>query len=157
MAGMLTAESDQLAAGPFYRVYLIQNLRHSSPVGSFAIFSRSGRKTLARQSSVVACPLAPLCPIIFNALEEYKHLTGYDQRPAQYRFQAARLRPSSLELCPSWPIQQYNGHFAETQSYYAYKAEHRNRRRRYCWFRRTKETTQRSNCGAARNVEPERH
>jgi Fe-S-cluster containining protein len=30
----------------------------------------------SRQSSLTRW--APLCPIIFNALEEYKHLTGYD-------------------------------------------------------------------------------
>ena len=30
----------------------------------------------SRQSSIARW--APLCPIIFNALEEYKHLTGYD-------------------------------------------------------------------------------
>ena len=31
----------------------------------------------SRQSSLARW--APLCPIIFNALEEYKHLTGYDR------------------------------------------------------------------------------
>ena len=38
-----------------------------------------------RQSSLARW--APLCPIIFNALEEYKHLTGYDRH--------ARLSPTS--------------------------------------------------------------
>jgi Fe-S-cluster containining protein len=31
----------------------------------------------SRQSSLARW--APLCPIIFNALEEYKHLTGYQR------------------------------------------------------------------------------
>jgi Fe-S-cluster containining protein len=37
-----------------------------------------GRFSLgSRQSSLARW--APLCPIIFNAIEEYKHLTGYDR------------------------------------------------------------------------------
>ena len=32
----------------------------------------------SRQSSLARW--APICPIIFNALEQYKHLTGYDRR-----------------------------------------------------------------------------
>jgi Fe-S-cluster containining protein len=39
-----------------------------------------GRHSLgSRQSSLARW--APLCPIIFNALEEYKHLTGYHRHP----------------------------------------------------------------------------
>jgi Fe-S-cluster containining protein len=35
---------------------------------------------------------APLCPIIFNALEAYKHLTGYDRLPTPFTSSKPQLK-----------------------------------------------------------------
>ena len=47
--------------------------------GSLALAGRQERLAAARPSSLARW--AALCPILYNALESYKHLTGYHPHP----------------------------------------------------------------------------
>jgi hypothetical protein len=58
-----------------------------------------GKCSLGSRQSLLA-RWAPLCPIIFNALEAYKHLTGYD-RHAQFSTISRRRILNNSEFQPS--------------------------------------------------------